>query len=97
MRKQEPEYPRGKTLFALNVPPYATAEILKECFGKHCGAVANVSFANPKGFKTSYVVFEDDSSLEKALELPEKYVITLNSKDRVGWTGLTSELFKHFS
>ena len=89
VRKQEPEYPRGRTLFALNVPPYATTEVLKECFGKHCGAVSNVSFANQKGFKTSYVVFEDESSLEKALELPENYVMTLNSKDRVGLIGLT--------
>ncbi|CAL1681993.1 unnamed protein product [Lasius platythorax] len=52
VRNQEPEYPRNKTLFVLNVPPYAK------------------------------------SSLDKAMELSEDCVITLNSDENMCLTGL---------
>ncbi|XP_076659310.1 ribosomal RNA-processing protein 7 homolog A [Halictus rubicundus] len=88
IRNQEPEHPRGKTLFLLNIPPYVTREVLERVFGKLCGIVSNVFFTTPKGFKTAYVVFEKESALERALELPENSTVILNDEQYVCITGL---------
>lgn len=88
IRKQEPEHPKGKTLFVLNVPPYAVARALKKAFSKICGNVRNVSFTTSKGFKTAYIVFQKESSVEKALELSEDCVLILNPSGTTSCTGL---------
>ncbi|KZC11669.1 Ribosomal RNA-processing protein 7 like protein A, partial [Dufourea novaeangliae] len=88
IRNQEPQHPRGRTLFVLNVPPYVTTEVLQTGFSKLCGNITNVFFVTPKGFKTAYLVFEKESALERALELPENSIITLNHKNSVCLTGL---------
>ncbi|XP_031843515.1 ribosomal RNA-processing protein 7 homolog A [Nomia melanderi] len=88
IRNQNPEHPRGKTLFVLNIPPYVTTEALKSLFGKCCGPICNVFFTTSKGFKTAYVVFEQESALERALEFPEDSIIILNDDHNVCLTGL---------
>ncbi|XP_076238106.1 ribosomal RNA-processing protein 7 homolog A isoform X2 [Calliopsis andreniformis] len=87
VRNPEPQHPRGRTLFVLNIPPYVTIHNLKESFTKLCGIVSNVFFTTSKGFKTAYIVFERESSLEKALELSATCTITLND-DSICLTGL---------
>ncbi|KAI4500867.1 hypothetical protein M0802_004078 [Mischocyttarus mexicanus] len=89
IKKQEPEYPRGKTLFVLNVPPYATKESLKNAFTKLCGEVSSIVFTTPVGFKTAYIVFEKDSGLDKALEIPSNHVICLSTKQETYLTGVS--------
>lgn len=93
VRNQEPEYPRNQTLFVLNVPPYATTDCLKHAFANLCGNVQSVTFSSAKGFKTAYIVFKKESSLDKAMELLKDCVITLNSNKNVCLTGLESELY----
>ncbi|RLU21647.1 hypothetical protein DMN91_006022, partial [Ooceraea biroi] len=88
VRNQEPEYPRSQTLFVLNVPPYATTESMKHGFAKLCGDVRSITFSNAEGFKTAYVVFTRESSLDKAMELSENCVITLSSDENACITGL---------
>lgn len=90
VKKQEPEYPRGKTLFVLNVPPYATTDSLKNAFTRICGKVTSVVFTTPVGFKTAYIVFDNESSLEKALKLSHDYVICLSTEQETCLTGLAS-------
>lgn len=77
----------------LNVPPYATTDCLKYAFANLCGNVQSVTFSSAKGFKTAYIVFTKESSLDKAMELPKDCVITLNSNKNVCLTGLESELY----
>lgn len=60
-----------------------------------CGTVSKVYFVTPKGFKTAYVVFEKESDLEKALEISEDYLITLNKEKKICFTGVESKLSKH--
>ncbi|KAK2583385.1 hypothetical protein KPH14_009374 [Odynerus spinipes] len=88
IKKQESDYPRGKTLFVLNIPPYATSDSLKSAFTKLCGEVKSVVFTTSVGFKTAYIVFENDSSLEKALRLSSDYAICLSTKEETYLTGL---------
>ncbi|XP_070152857.1 ribosomal RNA-processing protein 7 homolog A [Polyergus mexicanus] len=88
VRNQEPEYPRNQTLFVLNVPPYATTDCLKHAFTKLCGDVNLITFSKAKGFKTAYIVFKEESSLDKAMELSEDSVITLNNDENKCLTGL---------
>lgn len=88
VRNQEPEYPRNKTLFVLNVPPYATTDCLKHAFDNLCGQVRSVTFSSARGFKTAYIVFKKESSLDKAMELSKDSVVTLNSDKSVCLTGL---------
>ncbi|XP_029041421.2 ribosomal RNA-processing protein 7 homolog A [Osmia bicornis bicornis] len=88
IRNQLPEHPKGRTLFVLNVPPYVTPKALQKAFSQICGNVTNVFFVTSKGFKTAYVVFEKETTLEKALELPANYMISLNRKNNVCLTGL---------
>lgn len=59
-----------------------------------CGTVSKVYFVTPKGFKTAYIVFEKESDLEKALEISENYVITLNKEKKICFTGVESKLSK---
>lgn len=98
MRRQEPQYPKGKTLFALNVPPYVVEESLKVALAKMCGPVRSVTFA-PKseefenGFKSCYIVFNEESGLDKALLLREHYILLLQSVGDFS-TGLSSKLIK---
>ncbi|XP_071556188.1 ribosomal RNA-processing protein 7 homolog A [Temnothorax nylanderi] len=88
VRNQEPEYPRNRTLFVLNIPPYATTDCLKHAFADLCGDVRSVTFSSAKGFKTAYIVFKKESSLDRAMELSEDCVITLNGDKSVCLTGL---------
>lgn len=88
IRNQEPEYPRNRTLFVLNIPPYATTDCLKHAFIKLCGDIHLITFSKAKGFKTAYIVFKKESSLDKALELSDDYVITLSSDENMCLTGL---------
>lgn len=91
VRNQEPEYPRNRTLFVLNVPPYATTDCLKHAFADLCGDVRSVTLSSAKGFKTAYIVFKKESSLDRAMELPKDCVATLNSDKSMCLTGLESE------
>lgn len=93
IRNQEPEYPKNQTLFVLNVPPYATIDCLRNAFTNLCGNVLSVTFSNSKGFKTAYIVFKKESSLDKAMELSKDSVITLKSEKNVCLTGLESKLY----
>ncbi|XP_062535823.1 ribosomal RNA-processing protein 7 homolog A [Armigeres subalbatus] len=72
--------PAGRTLYVLNVPPYATPESLQKAFSV-VGAVANVILQEkPSGdhdrneqsinrFKVAYVIYENPSSMKKFLRL----------------------------
>lgn len=93
VRNQEPEYPRNKTLFVLNVPPYASTDCLKHAFIELCGDVHFITFSKAKGFKVAYIVFKKESSLDKVMELSEDCVITLNSDENMCLTGLRSKLY----
>lgn len=93
VRNQEPAYPKNQTLFILNVPPYATVDCLKHVFTEYCGYVRSVTFANRKGFKIAYIVFERDSSLDNAMELSKDCVITLNNNTNMCLTGLESKSY----
>lgn len=88
IKKQEPHYPRGKTLFVLNVPPYVTTDSLKNVFTRLCGEVKTVVFTISHGFKTAYVVFENEFSLDKALRLSSDCTICLSTKEETYLTGL---------
>nr|XP_050867086.1 ribosomal RNA-processing protein 7 homolog A isoform X1 [Vespula vulgaris] len=88
VKKQESDYPRGKTLFVLNIPPYATTDSLKNAFSRLCGEVTSIVFTTLVGFKTAYIVFNNESSLEKALKLPNDYVICLSTEQETYLTGL---------
>lgn len=92
IRNQEPKHPRGRTLFMLNIPPYVTSKNLKKIFSDLCGIVSNVYFTISKGFKTAYIIFENESDLEKALEISDDYVITLNDGKNYCLTGIRSKL-----
>jgi len=74
----------------LNVPPYATTNCLKHAFADLCGDVQSVTFSSAKGFKTAYIVFKKELSLDRALELPKDCVITLNGDKNECLTGLES-------
>ncbi|CAD1468364.1 unnamed protein product, partial [Heterotrigona itama] len=78
IRNQDSKYPKGRTLFMLNIPPYITHKILKVVFNNLCGIVSKVYFTTPRGFKAAYIVFEKESTLEKALEICDGHVVTLN-------------------
>lgn len=97
IRNQLPEHPKGRTLFVLNVPPYVTPNSLQKAFSQICGKVTNVFFVTSKGFKTAYVVFEKETTLEKALELPADFIISLNRKNNLCLAGLESKFFQHSS
>ncbi|XP_012284722.1 ribosomal RNA-processing protein 7 homolog A [Orussus abietinus] len=85
VRKQEPEHPEGKTLFVLNIPPYATTDALKRALESVCGPVATVTFAKQyerekNSFKTGYIVFKNESGLKEALSLPDDYILILQTQ-----------------
>ncbi|XP_076763286.1 ribosomal RNA-processing protein 7 homolog A [Xylocopa sonorina] len=88
IRNQAPEHPRGRTLFLLNVPPYVTSDVLQKTFSDLCGPVFNVYYTNAKGFKSAYIVFRKEHSLERALEILNEYVVTLNTEKCICLTGL---------
>ncbi|XP_055534295.1 ribosomal RNA-processing protein 7 homolog A [Wyeomyia smithii] len=92
--------PAGKTLFVLNIPPYATSEALRTAFSS-AGAVANVilqekpseeSDGSPEPstkFKVAYVVYEQASSLKKLLRKRELNALNADGKLLTGidkWT-----------
>ncbi|KAJ8687755.1 hypothetical protein QAD02_023549 [Eretmocerus hayati] len=92
VRNQDPKYPKGETLFVVNIPPYATAVSLKQAFESSCGDVKLVDFienSNKTGFKTAYVVFKKEVSLDKALSLQQEYTLTLSTADAPVATGIT--------
>jgi len=83
VRNQSEDKPPDRTLFILNVPPYATEDSFKRVFS--CvGPVTKVTFqekpsskntvsegANKTltGFKVAYVIYQKSSSVQKALNL----------------------------
>ncbi|XP_053698350.1 ribosomal RNA-processing protein 7 homolog A [Sabethes cyaneus] len=92
--------PAGKTLFVLNVPPYATPEALRTAFSS-AGGVANVivqekpseeSDGSPEEagrFKVAYVVYEQASSLKKLLRKRQLNALNADGKLLTGvdkWT-----------
>lgn len=79
------------------MPPYATTDSLKYAFTNICGEVHSVTFANTKGFKTAYIVFKKESSLDKVLELPSTHIITLHNEKHSCLTGVESELYIVFA
>lgn len=72
VHKKEDSKPVGRTLFVLNIPPYATQDALKRIFSV-AGAVESVTLCESEGhgFKSGYVVFTKTSSVTKALKLKE--------------------------
>lgn len=73
--------PAGRTLYALNVPPYATSEALRKAFSS-TGAVDRVILQEKPAeendsrneqldgkFKVAYVVYEQPSSMKKLLKI----------------------------
>lgn len=69
--------PADRTLFVLNIPPYATKDSIKNIFSK-AGNVENVIFSEPNlllnnniqaGFTNGYVVFEKPIHLVQAMKL----------------------------
>ncbi|XP_017041291.1 ribosomal RNA-processing protein 7 homolog A isoform X2 [Drosophila ficusphila] len=91
IRLMDPNKPKGRTLFLLNVPPYVTEESLRTVFGR-AGSIEAVEFAAKPGkdetikwyegtaepfssarppfaFKVAYIVFQNSSSIGKALAL----------------------------
>ena len=95
IRNQEPEYPKGKTLFVLNIPPYATVEALKNAFGSACGTVKSITLKskneNDTGFKTGYIIFEKESSITKALALDQNFKLLLSTNKSPVLTGIESK------
>lgn len=70
--KKDDGKPLGRTLFVLNIPPYATKDSLKHVFSV-AGVVESVILCESEehGFKTGYIIFTKTSSLSKALRLKE--------------------------
>ncbi|XP_063978047.1 ribosomal RNA-processing protein 7 homolog A [Diachasmimorpha longicaudata] len=86
VKRQQPEHPKGRTLFVLNIPPYATKDSVKNIFTRHCGGITSVSLhpapgGSQNGFKTGYVVFAKGSSVEKALTLPKDFTVVLENEE----------------
>ncbi|XP_034950074.1 ribosomal RNA-processing protein 7 homolog A [Chelonus insularis] len=93
VRNQELEYPRGKTLFVLNIPPYATLSAMQAAFSRHCGCVQLAKFApslsnKESGFKVLYIVFSKESGLQKALSLSIDFTFVLNTEDSPNTCGV---------
>lgn len=70
--------PAGKTLFILNIPPYANSEEHLKIIFSEAGQIENViiqtNFSNEEnnsdtGFKVAYIVFKTRDSLLKVLKL----------------------------
>ncbi|CAH2269321.1 ribosomal RNA-processing protein 7 homolog A [Pararge aegeria] len=95
VRDHDSDKPSGRTLFIINVPPYANEDGLKNAFSE-AGVIISVIF-NMKpisvtqsikfmketckpSFKICYLVFKKVSELNKALEL--KKLHPLNSNDQ---------------
>ncbi|XP_023937680.1 ribosomal RNA-processing protein 7 homolog A [Bicyclus anynana] len=86
VREHSSDKPSGRTLFIVNVPPYADEKGLKNAFSE-AGTVNSVIFATKPNaeiqsekftketcklsFKVCYLVFKKVSELNKALELTE--------------------------
>lgn len=86
VRKQDDDKPFGRTLFVLNIPPYATKSSLKRVFSA-AGAVESVILCTEEGhgFKTGYIVFTKPSSLINALSLTKLPPLSTNKyRIRVG-------------
>ena len=100
VRNQAPQYPKGQTLFVLNVPPWASSDSLKEAFDNICGPVNLITLTSAagdtskSGFGTAYIVFERESGLDKALELPLNVTLTLHTEENKSIVGVKSKL--HF-
>ncbi|XP_058812721.1 ribosomal RNA-processing protein 7 homolog A [Topomyia yanbarensis] len=92
--------PAGRTLFVLNVPPYATSESLKTAFSS-TGAVSSIivqekpseecdTITEPiSRFKVCYVVYEQSSSLRKLLKSRKLNALNADGKLLTGidkWT-----------
>lgn len=98
VRNQDEKYPKGRTLFVLNVPPWARSESLRGAFACICGAVETVTLISGSretckaGFGRAYIVFQKESSLDKALALPANTILTLHADDEPRIVGLVGKL-----
>lgn len=70
VHKTDDSKPLGRTLFVLNIPPYATEDSVKHVFSV-AGVVQSVVLCegDDHGFKTGYIVFKKSSSLSRAWRL----------------------------
>lgn len=96
--KKYSKFPKGKTLFVINIPPYATEDSVNYAFSKKCGPVQSVKFVKNSGKseKCTYIIFENESGLDKALSLSSDTVLTLSSKEKPLITGLKSKFIINF-
>ncbi|XP_014227466.1 ribosomal RNA-processing protein 7 homolog A [Trichogramma pretiosum] len=79
VRNHEQEHPKGRTLFVLDVPPYATMLSLQRAFEELCGPVEAVYFQQNKDSPT--VQASDLQMKEKAIRgFKTAYVVFKNSQ-----------------
>lgn len=72
IRVVDPEKPKGRTLFLLNIPPYVSEQNLQKVFSK-CGKVENILFAEKPGREESQKwITPDLFTLERS---PYKYKV----------------------
>lgn len=72
-RQQSEDKPSDRTLFVLNIPPYATENNIKQAFSA-AGPVQNVTFnyrndETKKGFKNGFIIFQKPLGLISAMQL----------------------------
>lgn len=96
IKKQEPEFPRGKTLFILNIPPTASEDVFKKMLIEQFPSVTLVKFVKQpdtysSSFRNSYVVFDEESDLKKFLSLPQEYVFCLYKESYANLFGIKSK------
>lgn len=92
VRNQDVSFPKGRTLFVINVPPFISPESVEFVFSNACGDVENVKFSKDSGFNQAFVVFKKASSLTKALSLDKQMTLVIDGKKTPIITGLKSEL-----
>ncbi|XP_065160861.1 ribosomal RNA-processing protein 7 homolog A [Atheta coriaria] len=72
-RNQSEDKPHGRTMYLLNVPPWADESSIHKAFNSH-STVQSVTFTKFKdtthtGFKCCYIIFKTEKDLYKALNL----------------------------
>lgn len=90
VRSNNDNKPLGQTLFVLNVPPYVTADSLKNVF-ELSGKIQQVIFDNSEesiasndGFKRAYIVFKSRETLLKALKLTHLNLLSTDNVLKLG-------------
>ncbi|XP_017776093.1 PREDICTED: ribosomal RNA-processing protein 7 homolog A [Nicrophorus vespilloides] len=73
VKNQAEDQPIGRTLFLINIPPWATESALLNAFKKSQIKVESVKFApresHDNGFRNAFVVVDNGKSVVKALKL----------------------------